>query len=180
MKFSINKTKAGLGELQTTLHWVVSIAKPAEAVGEFEEDLQIRVQTSGVPVPSTESTPVELQGHTINYNGKTSYNGELPWTFVEGTDGKVIAFFSKWVAKRWAADGKDVQGKQELTEKVKADLKLELLGPDDEVTRTYTLVGAMPKIDSGNELGQSADAWMENITWTYDHHHLNVAGEDIY
>lgn len=176
MKFSINKTKQGLGELQTTLHWIVSVSNPAEAVGDLEEDLQIRVQTSGLPVAETESTQVELQGHKINYVGKTSKAGEISWTFLEGTDAVVTGYFMNWANSRWSGDGSDTEGVQMLTSELKADLKLELLGPDDEVTQTYALIGAMPKLDAGGELGQSADPLNPVVTWEYDDFHVDAGG----
>lgn len=42
MKFSVNRTKQALGELQTTLHWGVTVTNPANAVGGMDENLQIR------------------------------------------------------------------------------------------------------------------------------------------
>lgn len=176
MKFSVNKTKQGLGELQTTLRWQVTIVSAASAVGAFDESLQIRIQSSGLPEAQVENTQVELQGHVINFPGKTIKNGELPWTFVEGTDAKVVAYFTKWDNARWSGDGSDTTGKSALTAALKADVKIELLGPDDVVTQTYTLVGAMPRIEKGATLAQTADAMMPNVTWTYDDYHQNAGG----
>lgn len=180
MKFSINQAKTGLGELQTSLHWHVSIVNPSTAAGPMDENLEIRVQTSTIPRQETTTTKVELQGHTLNFTGKTTTNGEIALRFLESTDGAVIDYFSKWVAKRWESDGTDVTGKQELTADVKADLKLDLLGPDDEVTRSYTLIGCMPRVNSENTMGQEAEAWIEEIVVEYDSHHMSVAGEISY
>ena len=176
MKWSQSDIKGGLKEVQTTYQWYVEISKPAEAVGGMDKSLQVRVQTTGTPKPNTETTNVELGGYNTKYNGKTTYDGELPWNFVEGTDQKVIEYFSKWVAKRQNPD----KGTQEETAKLKANLKLHLLGTNDEVVRTYELIGALPKIDSGNEMGQGADVWMENITWEFDSHHLYTKGNKVY
>ena len=171
MKFGINRTKQALGEVQSTLHWIVNIKNPAEAVGEMSEDLQIRVTTSGIPKETVEDIQVEMQGHKVNYTGKVTKNGEISWTFVEGTDAAVMEYFTTWVNARWSGDGSDTVGKQRLTKEIKADLELKLLGPDDEVTQTFTIIGAMPQYDQGSELGQSADAINPSITWTYDDFH---------
>lgn len=176
MKFSVNKVKTSLGELQNTLHWIVTIVNPASAVGAFDEALQIRVQSTGLPEAQSENTQVELQGHVINFPGKTIKNGELPWTFVEGTDAKVVAYFTKWDKARWEGDGKDTTGKQALTATLKADVKIELLGPDDVVTQTYTLIGAMPRIEKGATLAQTADAMLPTVTWAYDDFHQDTGG----
>lgn len=176
MKFSVNRTKQALSELQNTLHWAVTIVNPASAIGAFEEDLQIRVQTSAVPEATEETSKVELQGHIINYVGKTTKNGELPWTFVEGTDAKVTAYFTRWANARWNGDGSDTTGKQALTAALKADIKIELMGPNDVVTQTYTLIGAMPRFEKGAQLGQTADPMAPTITWEYDDFHFSGGG----
>ena len=176
MKFSVNRTKQGLGELQTTLHWVVSMISAPSAIGAWDEDLQIRMQTIALPQAQEESNKVELQGHVINYIGKTTKNGEIAATVVEGTDARVTAYFTKWQQARWGGDGKDTTGKQSLTKDVKADLKIELLGPDDEVTQTYILVGAYPRFEPNGNLGQSADPMIPNVTFEYDDFHVSVPG----
>lgn len=174
MKFGVNRTKSALGEVQSTLHWSVLIKKASKVAGEMSEDLQIRVTTTGVPKEVVEDIQVEMQGHKVNYTGKVTKNGEITWTFVEGTDAAVFDYFTKWINGRWSGDGKDTMGKQALTADVKADLEIQLLGPDDEVTQTYTLIGCMPQYDQGAELSQSADAVNPTITWTYDDFHRGV------
>lgn len=176
MKFGVNRTKQALGELQTTLHWLVTIVSPAAAVGAMEEDLQIRIQSSGLPEATEETNKVELQGHIINYVGKTTKNGELPITFVEGTDAKVTGYFTKWAQARWSGDGSDTTGVQKLTKDLKADVKIELLGPDDVVTQTYTLVGCMPRFEKGATLAQTADPMIPTVTFEYDDFHTNAGG----
>lgn len=171
MKFSANRVKQALGEVQSTLHWSVEISSPASAVGAISEDLIIRVTTSGVPQETAEDIQVEIGGHVINYTGKVTKNGELAWNFVEGTDAAVLEYFTKWINARWSADGSDTQGKQALTSEVKADLKISLLGPNDEVTRTYEIIGAMPKFEDNAELAQTADVVNGVVTWTYDDFH---------
>lgn len=176
MKFGINRTKQGLSELQTTLHWIVTVVNPAAAVGAFEEDLQIRVQSTGLPEAQEESNKVELQGHIINFVGKTTKNGELAMTFVEGTDAKVTSYFTRWAQARWSGDGKDTTGKQALTKDLKADIQIQLLGPDDVVTQTYTLIGAMPRFEKGATLAQTADPMIPTVTMEYDDFHVKTAG----
>ncbi len=174
MKFAINRTKSALAEVQTTLHWEVKIINPSSAVGAMSEDLQIRVTTTGVPEETVEDVQVELQGHKVNYTGKVTKNGEITWVFYEGTDAAVFDYFTQWVNARWSGDGTDTTGKQKLTAETKADLQIQMLGPDDEITQTYTLIGAMPKYSQGSELGQDAEAVKPTITWTYDDFHRGV------
>jgi hypothetical protein len=114
---------------------------------------------------------LELGGHKINFVGKLNKNGELTWKFFEGTDAAVTEYFMNWAKARWSGDGKDTVGKQSLTKDLKADIQIQLLGPDDEITQTYVLVGCMPKIDPGGELGQTSDAMQPSITFTYDDFH---------
>jgi len=176
MKFAINRTKQALGELQTSLHWGMTIVSPATAVGDLEEDLQIRCQSTAVPEAVEETNKVELQGHVINYVGKTVKNGEIAMTFVEGTDAKVTAYFTRWQAARWSADGSDTTGKQALTADLKADIKLEMYGPDDVVTQTYTLIGAIARFEKGVTLSQTADPMAPTVTFEYDDFHFDGGG----
>jgi len=172
MKYSANKTRSGLGELQTTLHWDVDVS--GGPAGKFDEKLSIRVQTTTLPTATHEYVPVELQGHTVKYIGKTTKAGQIPWTFVEGTDALVTSYFIKWAQKAWGGDGKDTTGKQIKTSEMKADIKMYLRGPDDAITQTYTLIGAMPSIPEGASLAQTADPMNVTINWDYDDFHIET------
>lgn len=174
MKFSVNKTKQALGELQTMLHWSLTVVSPASAVGDMPEDIQIRCQSATVPEAVEETNKVELQGHIINMVGKTTKNGEIPLMFVEGTDARVTSYFTKWAAARWSGDGKDTQGTQKLTAELKADIKIQLMGPDDKVTQTYTLIGCMPRFEKGATLAQTADPLVMTVTMEYDDFHVQA------
>lgn len=176
MKFSLQETKQGLGQVQTTLKWLFNITVPAASVGDFPENLQIRVQTTGLPNAEHETLKVELGGHVINSAGKTVKNGELPSKFVEGVDAAVEAYFLKWMAARWGGDGQDTTGKQENDADLKAEVMIQLLDPQDNPTRTYTLVGAMPKFTNANELGQQAEVFSPDITWEFDDFHVDAGG----
>lgn len=171
MKFSVNRVKQGLGELQTTLHWAVSIPNPAAVAGEFPEDLEVRVQTTGMPNPDVQSTQIDLGGHTINYNGKVKKAGELTWKAIEGTDSRFTQYMLNWINARWSSDGQDTKGAAQPTADCKADVVIQLLGPDDEVTQTFTLVGVLPKFEMADELGQTADPMSPTITFEYDDYH---------
>lgn len=176
MKFSVNKVKQGLGELQTTLHWAVSMINSPTAVGDFGENLQMRVQTAALPEPQADMNKVELQGHVINFPGKTTKNGQISMTIVEGTDAAATAYFTKWAQARWQGDGSDTTGKQALTADLKGDLKLELMGPDDTVTQTYKLIGCIASMNANGNLGQSADPLVPSITIEYDDFHIDAGG----
>lgn len=174
MKFSANRTKEGLGEVQSLMKWSVSIPVPPASVGEFPEDLEIRVNTAETPQEEVTTMKVELQGHVINGSSKVVKNGELTWKFVDGTDSKAIAYFTKWVSKRWSGDGKDTQGKSELTKDIKAEVRMALMNQADEETTVYTLVGAQPKVERKTEFGQNNDPFNPAITWDYDDFHMKA------
>jgi len=170
MKYSINQTKKALGEAQTVLHWYVLISNPPKAL-KVDKDIVVRVTTATLPTANVENTQLQLQGHTINYTGKITKAGEITWNFYEGTDAKVTNLFMEWAKLRWGGDGKDTTGKQILTNDVKADITMKLLGPNDEVTQTYVLIGAMPKLEPGGQLGQTSEPLQPVITWDFDDFH---------
>ncbi len=176
MKFSLQETKQGLGQVQTLLHWLFTITVPAASMGDFPQKLQIRVQTTGLPQADNQTTKIELQGHVINSAGKTVKNGELTTKFIEGVDAELSAYFINWQSKRWSGDGQDDQGVQENDEDLKAEIQIQLLDPKDKPTQTYTLVGAMPKFTPGGELGQTADPLSPEVTWEFDSFHVKAGG----
>lgn len=173
MKYSINKTKQALSELQTTLHWAVTMIKAPNAVGQMPENVHIRCMSSGVPEATEEVVPVELQGHKINYVGKTTKAGTIDLQFVEGTDAAVIDYFTRLSNAKWSGDGKDTKGTQRLTNDLKFDLRIELMGPDDVTTQVYELIGCMGNMNKGISLAQTADAVQPTLSLEYDDFHYH-------
>lgn len=168
MKFSLSQVKQAVGEVQTLLHWTFNITNPPKGLT-FPEKLMIRVTTTDIPKAEHERTVVELGGHEINYVGKVKKKGQIAVTFVEGTDAAVTEFFHKWQQQCWGSSASDVTGKQAKTSDLKADIQIQMLGPDDEPTQTYKLVGCLPSFgDVGGQLGQTADASKPQITLDYD------------
>ncbi len=170
-KFSLSQVKQAVGEAQTLLHWSFNITNPPQGLN-FPEKLMIRVTTTDLPKAEHERTKVELQGHTINYTGKVKKDGQITVTFIEGTDAAVTEFFKQWEQKMWGSDGRDTTGKQAKTAEVKADIRIQLLGPDDEPTQTLDLIGCLPSFsDTGGQLGQTADPSKPAILFDFDDHH---------
>lgn len=176
MKYSVNETKEALGELQTTLRWKFSWIKAPAAVTAPDKSLMIRVQSSGVPQATEETNKVELQGHVINFPAKTTKNGEIPLTLVEGTDAKVAGYFYQLCAARWSGDGNDTKGVQAPTADLKGDGLLELLGPNDQVTQSFKMIGAMCRFEHGMSLAQTADPVVNSVMLEYDDFHVNAGG----
>lgn len=176
MRFSLNQIKSGLGEVQTLLKWAVTIPNPAAVAGDFPESLQVRVQTAGIPVAEVINTEIELGGHAFNANGQVKKKGTVQWKFVEGTDAKVIEYFTNWINGRWSGDGVDTQGVSATTADCKADLLMELLGPDDATTASYDMVGSLPRISEVGEGGQAPDPLSPIIEFDFDDFHTH-AGE---
>ncbi len=174
MRFSLNTVKAGLGEVQTLHKWAVTIPNPAAVAGEFPESLQVRVQTAGIPLPEVINTEIELGGHSFNNNGKIVKKGTLVWSFIEGTDAKVIEYFTNWIAARWSGDGVDTKGQSATTADCKGDLLMELLGPDDETTQSYDMVGSLPSFAGIGEGGQAPDPLNPQIQFDYDDFHIHA------
>jgi hypothetical protein len=174
MKYSVNQVKSALGEAQTTLHWWVAFIKPPVAVGAPPANVEIRIQTSGVPEAQEETNKIELGGHVINQPGKTVKNGEITIQLVEGTDAEVVSYFIKLAKARWSGDGKDTQGVQRLSADLKFDLSITMCGPDDKATQKYTLVGCMARMAAGINLGQTAETVIPSVTIEYDDFHLDT------
>jgi len=175
MKYSYKTVKQGLGEVQTTYRWNFSFIKPATAVGEFSQDLQVRVQSTALPSPEYEDIQVELFKHKLNFNGDVNGSGELDITLVEGADQKVLEYFLKWVNARSEGDGKnDKTKKAHHTAELQAEIEMELLDQDDTVTATCKLVGVLAKPTIGGELGQDVGARTISVNLSFEQHFWNT------
>lgn len=174
MKFSLNRVKQGLGEVQNLKNWAFSIPNPAAVAGEFPEDLEVRVQSVGIPTAEFENLQVSLGGHPINYNGKVTKAGSITLTAVEGTDARFSSYMYNWISNRWTGDGKDTQGSSAPTADCKADVQIALLGPDDAVTQTFTLVGCLASFDGSADAGQDSGEYAPTVTLDYDDFHVDT------
>lgn len=175
MHYSLNRTTQALGELQTTLHWKLTIIKPANAVGDLPEDVEIRCTSATVPESVEELNKLQIAGHTINYVGKTSKNGQITLTFTDGTDTAATDYFTKWSAARWQGDGADTTGVQTLTQDLKADIRLDMMDPQDKVTQSYTLIGSITSLVRNINLSQTADPLAMSVNVEYDDFHYESA-----
>ena len=167
--FSYGKVKEGLGEVQALHKWVIRIPTGASVVGAIPEQLQIRATSSQIPSGgSAEPIVVKLHNHTVKYNAGIDLSGEWACTLVEGTDGKVQEYMNKWINKRFESAGGDVTGKSVDSKELKTDVYVDLLAPDDTVTTTYQMVGAMVRPLDSQDLGQDGEAQSLSYTFDYD------------
>lgn len=172
MRFSYNKTKQGLGEVQTTYKWLFTIHNSGKTASEFGENLQVRVTSSTVPKAEKQIINVEAQGHTIKKVGKVIKAGEITLVAYDGIDAKIAEFFLKLDQAAWSGSGDDTEGKQVKTSDLVFDAKLELLDGDDKVTQTYTMIDCITHYEAGGELGQTSDSMKPTIRVEYgDYHH---------
>jgi len=181
MKLGINSRKQALGEAQSMLHWNVEILKPSKVVDAPDKDVMLRITTHNLPLEEHEYQDVELGGFKWTGSDKVTKAGTLPFVTYEGVDGKVNDFFMKCLNASWSADGKDSFGKQATMEEQKMDVKISLLGPDDEPTRTFILIGALVKRSGrGGDLGQGADLQKPELEWKYDDFHEGNGSDVTY
>jgi len=174
MKRDYNRVKQALGEVQQTLHWIVTFTASPN-VAKCPEDVEIRITTSGLPTPEVNHTAVQLGGFTYNFVGKVNKSGTIDLTFVEGTDAAVMNFVSEWLQAYWDAGSGNTIGKQARTEDLYATVKMDLLSPDDEITQTYELIDCLPALQPGGELGQDSNAMNPVLTLTYNDYHWTSA-----
>lgn len=176
MRYSLAQTKAGLQEVQNTFHWAIQFVKAPNVIGAPPEDVIIRCSSAAAPDAQVEYNKVELQGHAVNYVGKVTKSGQISLTFIEGTDAKVTAYFFNWIKAMWSGDGNDTYGVQNLTNDLKADIQLSLMGPNDIITQVYTLVGCLPTPQLNLNMEQSSSSMSPSIQIDYDDFHMDAGG----
>ena len=176
-KFSYNQAKKGLGEVQATHRWIIRIPVGAPVVGAIPENLVIRATSASVPSGGTaEPIQVKLHRHPIKYNGGVDLSGEWSCTFVEGTDGAVQAYFNRWINRRFEQGSGDTTGRSVNTDQLKADIFIDLLAPNDTVTMTYQLSGAMVRPLDSIDLGQDGEAMNLSYSFDYDNVYRRTGG----
>lgn len=167
--FSYNQVKKGLGEVQANHKWIIRIPTPAKVAGAFPEELQIRATSTSIPGRgSAEPIIVKLHNHTVKYNKGVDLSGTWTCTFTEGTDQKVQEYFNQWINARFETGAGDATGKSTDSVNLKAEIFIDLLAPDDSVTATYQMVGAMVQPLESSDLGQDGEAVAPSYTFDYD------------
>lgn len=181
MKVGINERKAALGEAQSLLHWDLDIVKPPKAIGAPDKDVILRITTTSMPLETEEYQKATIGGFDWNASVKVTKSGTLPFETFEGTDGKVNEYFLKLLNAKWSANGKDSFGKQHTMADIKCDMRISLKGPDDIITRTFTLIGCIIKrSDRGGTLGQDASLLKPAMEVAYDDFHEGLGTSQTY
>lgn len=89
----LNDLRALFKEPQLMHRWTIEVPTWPSAVQPANPDILFLVTSSSLPEPEYENAMVELGGYKFNYNGKSSRNGTLEWTFVENTASEVLDYF---------------------------------------------------------------------------------------
>jgi hypothetical protein len=175
MKFSYKNVKNGLGEVQTTYRWWLYVVTPPKAVGDFPQNLQVRVQSTSLPSPEIEDVQVELFKHKLNFNGDVNGAGELDITLIEGEDQGVLEHFLKWINARSSGDGSSDKKKVgHKTSDLQGEVVMELLDQEDNMTASIKLVGVMFKPNIGGELGNDVGARTLTATLSFEQQFWNT------
>ena len=170
MKYNYNQVRDALGELQQTNKWIITFLKSPKVV-DIPEAMDIKCTGSGLPAAEVTHTNVQVNNMSYNYVGKVNKAGTLTFTFPEDTDATVTSAIFKWMDAYWSGDTSNTNAKQSFTKDLQAQVRLQLLAPDDTVTQTYDLVDCLPQYEAGGELGQDAGGLMPTLTLSYNDWH---------
>lgn len=176
MKYSANQVKNNLGQVQKTLNWAMTMIKSASGVGAFDSALVTRIQTTSLPTPDVQLTPVELGGHSFNSLGKVTKRGMIQGNVVEGTDAKFTNYMIAYSNAMWSGDGTDTTGNQKTDEELKCDLQLDLMDGENKVTQSFIMVGCIITPQFNSQLGQSSENYLIGLKIDYDDFHLKTPG----
>lgn len=175
MKYSINKIKAALGEVQSTLDWEMVVKKAPKGAGSFDSSLVMRIQTTAMPSPQVTNLSVKLGGHEFGSRGKVTKKGSINVAFVEGTDARVTSWLLSYMNAYWSSDGSDTQGNMSgTTEDLKGDYEIILMDGTGKQTISCLLVGALLVPDLSSSHGQDASELMRSVTIEYDDFHYST------
>lgn len=165
MSFKIEDIINKLPEVQNTTNWRVTFTNPKAVSSPSMQNLMYRCKVSNAPVETyAGDLKVQLGSWEINYPGKTTRNGTLTLTFVEGTDGYIASFEEAYAQ----AKTNQTTGVKAKTADLKFTMKLEILGTNDEVVQTYDVSGCLLAAEGIIALGQDDAALEPNWNITYD------------
>jgi hypothetical protein len=142
MKPSIDDVRA-LGEVHSLYRWnMYFITFPsAVAAPPTREEMNRRCATTTRPKVTFNDTLVNMRGHTVEQQGKMTYERRITLQMLETVDVKVAQFLSDWRQAAWQ-DGTGVSADKKDLE---ASIKLELLDNQDNPTWEYVLTGVILK-----------------------------------
>jgi len=153
-----------VGDFATRYQWNLKFLSSPKGLSAPSAELNIRCETTALPVPKGEVIPIEIRGHVVHQPGKVKPGGSLSMTFVETVDNVVMNFLENWRKMIWAPN----TGVQQKNEDVKCDIQMERLNRQDQVIMTDVVKGAFLLTFSKPPLDNANEAFKPVLTVQYD------------
>lgn len=155
----------GLPDFLTVYNWNVSITKPPAGVS-IPQNFNFQCKTSSLPTASNNPIEVDIRGHKTRQAGIQSYDGTLDLQLVETVDTALFNFVRDWRETQWATGTGVALARNDSS----CDFQLQLMSRQDQVVKTYTLIGGiLTGYQLGDLSGDSSEALRPSITVTYDY-----------
>lgn len=171
---TLNQIRQTMKEPQLLHKWKIEVPTWPTIGSPANPDVLILVTTSDLPASEQiDTSKIALGAHTMNFNGKSSRNGEISWTFFENTSKDVIEYFFKTYAnQRFGFDSvNNISAKSAPTaDLIVPVINMNLYDPSGSViTQKWQLINCMFKpTGAGGSLGQDATPQQPTVAVEYD------------
>lgn len=175
MKPSIDDIRS-LGEVHSLYRWNMEFVNFPSAVASppSVEDLNRRCVTTTRPKATFNDTLINMRGHTVEAQGKLTYERRITLTFLETVDVKIAQFFSDWRKAAW----EDNTGKSLPKTDLQCDIRIQLLNSQDNPTWEYVMSGCILKDFTLQQLVEESDEVDKpEIVLGYDYYKDGLPGQ---
>lgn len=147
-----------------TLNWPAAVGNPGG-------NHNLLISSASLPESSINPTIVQYRGREVKFAGERNFS---PWTvsILNDTDMTLRAYFEKWSN---LMNNYENNGGETAPNGYMADLIVQQLDRNDEITRTYDLRGAFPITVSEVALSYSANDLVSEFNVTFAFQDFQVA-----
>jgi hypothetical protein len=167
--------------VQTTHNWIIKVEQEGAKKASKLKDSKIEFKVNSVggcpPEDEAETVNVEVGGFTFKYYGKIKKDGDITFAAFEDAEGKV-GDLAREIKRIWGkgvtASGKPDEATLISDDKyidssgdVRFKITVQLADNAGNVTKQWIFYDATGKVNGEGELGQEADSFKYNFTFSY-------------
>lgn len=154
-----------LPDFQTVYNWNVSVTKAPAGVT-VPPNFNFQCQTATIPESSNTPVEVDIRGHKIRQPGIQQYDGTLDLQMVETVDQALANFIKGWREAQWETGTGVAKTRNESS----ANFQLQLLDRQDNVKRTFDLIGGiLLNAQKGELSGDGSEVMRPTLSVQYDY-----------
>lgn len=153
-----------LPDPQRAYKWNIVIAKFPGGFGNVDR-LNIQCYSSRTPDRGNDPIEINSHGHKVKYHGRANYNNTLDLQTNETQDVYIQNFLTSWQELHWQTG----TGVQRQKADIETDVILQLLDSENNLVRTYRLIGCWVENVTGYDLTGDGQNVQISFTLSWDY-----------